>query len=108
MTQNVDDELLTVDEVAKILRVNPQTVRNWIDRGELPEVRIGKRRVRVRRSDLEEFVGGGGMPIKRHTPAEEVPPQMLVRPEVADGLQAFGEALHSLSDATLRLADVLR
>ena len=29
------DEFLTVDEVAARLKVNPQTVRNWIDRGQL-------------------------------------------------------------------------
>jgi excisionase family DNA binding protein len=46
------DEFLTVAEIAELLKVNPQTVRNWIDRGELPAVRVGARRVRVRRSDL--------------------------------------------------------
>jgi excisionase family DNA binding protein len=38
------DEFLTVDEVAQLLRLNPQTVRNMIDRGELPAVRVGARR----------------------------------------------------------------
>jgi excisionase family DNA binding protein len=50
------EELLTVDEVARELRVNPQTVRNWIDRGELSARRIGSRRVRIRRDDLEDFI----------------------------------------------------
>ena len=36
----VSDPLLTVSEVASIVRVNPQTVRNWIDRGELASVRV--------------------------------------------------------------------
>jgi excisionase family DNA binding protein len=49
------DEYLTVAEVATELKVNEQTVRNWIDRGELPAVRVGSRRVRVRRPDLEAF-----------------------------------------------------
>jgi excisionase family DNA binding protein len=39
---------LTVGEVAELLRLNQQTVRNWIDRGELPAVRVGERRVRIR------------------------------------------------------------
>ena len=30
------DEFLTVAEIAAVLKVNAQTVRNWIDRGELP------------------------------------------------------------------------
>jgi DNA-binding CsgD family transcriptional regulator len=25
------DSLLTVDDIARILKLNPQTVRNWID-----------------------------------------------------------------------------
>jgi excisionase family DNA binding protein len=53
------DEFLTVDEVAILLKLNPQTVRNQIDRGEMPAVRIGPRRVRIRRSELEEFLEAG-------------------------------------------------
>ena len=36
------DEFLTVDDVAQLLKLNPQTVRNMIDRGELPAVRVGR------------------------------------------------------------------
>ena len=42
-----------------MLRVNQQTVRNWIDRGELDAVRVGRRRVRVRRSELDRFLEKG-------------------------------------------------
>jgi excisionase family DNA binding protein len=48
----VPDELLTVNEVAELLKLNQQTIRNMIDRGELGHVRIGQRRVRVRQSQL--------------------------------------------------------
>jgi excisionase family DNA binding protein len=41
------DELLTVAEIAERFKLNQETVRNWIDRGELPCVRV-RRRVRVR------------------------------------------------------------
>ncbi len=51
------NDLLTVDEVAEQLKVNPQTVRNWITAEKLPALRIGGRRVRVQRSALERFVG---------------------------------------------------
>jgi excisionase family DNA binding protein len=50
------DEFLTVMEIAEQLKVNQQTVRNWIDRGELVGVRVSSRRVRVRRSDLDRFI----------------------------------------------------
>lgn len=52
-----EDDLLTVYDVAEQLKVNQQTVRNWIDRGELAAIRVGARRVRVRRGALEDFLG---------------------------------------------------
>ncbi len=54
----MEDSFLTVDEVAQTLRLNPQTVRNWIDSGSLRAVRVG-RRVRIRQSDLDELVNAG-------------------------------------------------
>jgi excisionase family DNA binding protein len=32
----VPDEFLTVADVAELLKLNQQTIRNWLDRGELP------------------------------------------------------------------------
>jgi excisionase family DNA binding protein len=37
----------------------PRTVRNWKDRKELPAVRVGQLRVRMRRSDLDAFLTAG-------------------------------------------------
>jgi excisionase family DNA binding protein len=51
----VPDEFLTVAEVAAILKPIQQTVRNWIDAGMLPAVRVG-RRVRIKRSEFDAFV----------------------------------------------------
>jgi excisionase family DNA binding protein len=45
-----------VNEIAKTLRLNGQTVPNMIDRGELRAVRVGQRRVRVLRADLDAFL----------------------------------------------------
>ncbi|HET9094920.1 MAG TPA: helix-turn-helix domain-containing protein [Solirubrobacteraceae bacterium] len=53
-----EESFLTVAEVADVLRLNPQTVRNWIDAGSLPAVRIG-RRVRIKKSDLDRIVDDG-------------------------------------------------
>jgi putative molybdopterin biosynthesis protein len=52
------DSFLTVAEVAALLKLNQQTVRNWIDQGSLPALRVG-RRVRIRRSDLERVLQAG-------------------------------------------------
>lgn len=53
-----DEYYLTVAEVAELLRLNQQTVRNWIDQGSLPAVRVG-RRVRIKRSDLDRVLSDG-------------------------------------------------
>ena len=49
------DEFTTVAEVASILKLNQQTVRNWIDQGKLPAIHIG-RRVRIRRADFDAVI----------------------------------------------------
>jgi excisionase family DNA binding protein len=48
-------QLLTVAQVAGEFQVTAQTIRNWIDHGTLPAVRVG-RAFRVRREDVEELL----------------------------------------------------
>jgi excisionase family DNA binding protein len=48
-------QLLTLDEAAKILKVNPTTVGRMVRRGEIASVHYG-RSVRIRRADLEKFI----------------------------------------------------
>jgi excisionase family DNA binding protein len=50
-----DTEMLTVEEVAKQLKVHIRTVRKWIQDGELIAMDIG-RGYRIRKSDLEAFI----------------------------------------------------
>ena len=52
---DVEESFLTVAEVAETLKLNQQTVRNWIDQGSLPALRVG-RRVRIKRSDFERLL----------------------------------------------------
>jgi excisionase family DNA binding protein len=54
----LEDSFLTVAEVAEMLKLNQQTVRNWIDQGSLPALRVG-RRVRIKRSDLDRLLDEG-------------------------------------------------
>ena len=58
----MQETYLTVAEIAEQLKMNPQTIRNWIDRGSLPAVRVGPRRVRVRQADLDEFLSKAATP----------------------------------------------
>jgi excisionase family DNA binding protein len=57
----LEESYLTVAEVAQLLKLNQQTVRNWIDQGSLPALRVG-RRVRIKRSDLERVLADGYSP----------------------------------------------
>jgi excisionase family DNA binding protein len=120
MSLTWDDEFLTVNEIAEHLKINPQTVRNWIDAGTLPAVRVG-RRVRIRRADVDRLLAQGTTaPVEpQHatvapTDAVEQLSQALERArrllarrsatrraELAEGLQdlteAVATALHTLS-----------
>lgn len=44
--------LLTVPQVAAAFQVTAQTIRNWIDHGTLPAVRVG-RAFRIRQQDVD-------------------------------------------------------
>jgi excisionase family DNA binding protein len=54
----MQDALLTVSEVADVLRIRSKTVRKWIYLGKLQVVKIG-RSVRVRRSTVERLIREG-------------------------------------------------
>ena len=71
-----EESFLTVAEVAELLRLNQQTVRNWIDAGSLPAIRVG-RRVRIKRSDLNRILERG----YRGTPP---PASMIEGPSATD------------------------
>jgi excisionase family DNA binding protein len=74
MNASKADEYLTVAEIASELKLNQQTVRNWIDRGQLRAVRLGARRVRVLRSDLDRLLAEGAT---APAPADQAPTDSL-------------------------------
>jgi excisionase family DNA binding protein len=50
-----DDRLLTVSEVAAVMRVSNMTVYRLIKGAELPAIRVGKN-YRVRESDVDRYL----------------------------------------------------
>ena len=46
---------LTVREAAKYLGVSPQTVYLWVERKQIPHLRVMGRNIRFLRSDLDPF-----------------------------------------------------
>lgn len=51
-----DDEMLTAEEVAKIMKVSLKTVRKWVQSGDLASISIGSREYRISRRDLNSFL----------------------------------------------------
>lgn len=52
------EPLLAVDDVARILKTSPGTIRNWTSNGRLPYRKIG-RLVRYKLSDVMAFIEAG-------------------------------------------------
>ena len=50
----MEDELLSVEDVTRILKVSRGTIQRWCHAGELPAVKIGKA-YRIRKEDLDKW-----------------------------------------------------
>ena len=57
-SQNETETLMTVPEVAAVLRLNPATVYAMAESGELPSIRVGlsRGRIRVSRTALNQWI----------------------------------------------------
>jgi excisionase family DNA binding protein len=57
LSRSGDEQLLTVDEVARRLGVTAETVRRWLRSGELRGVRFARKAGwRIRESDLQAYL----------------------------------------------------
>lgn len=54
----VSNKLLTVNEVAKILRVSNMTVYRLVKGQQIPAIRVGKN-YRIKESDVEKYLNRG-------------------------------------------------
>jgi len=50
-----DEFPLTVRDAAKFLGVSPQTVYLWVERNQIPHLRVMGRNIRFLKSDLQTF-----------------------------------------------------
>ena len=55
------DNLITVEELAVVFGLAPQTIRNWVAQGKLPYVKIGKRNMFLKGS-LQEWLNRKEVP----------------------------------------------
>jgi excisionase family DNA binding protein len=84
------EEFLTVADAAERLKLNKQTIYNWIDAGTLPHVRVG-RRVRIRREDFNALVGA--------VSSNEESENLLTVAEVAELLRLSEQTVRNWIDA---------
>lgn len=52
-------DLLTVAEVAEILRLSKSTIYNLVWAGEIPAIRVGRRKIRIRKDWVSAHIDGG-------------------------------------------------
>jgi excisionase family DNA binding protein len=51
----MEEDFLTIEEVARKLRMKVYTIRSYVRKGQLPAYRFG-REYRIKREDYEKFV----------------------------------------------------
>lgn len=50
------DPVLSVEQVAEMIGVHPHTIRRWIDKGELPAIKLSGKCLRIRARALQTFL----------------------------------------------------
>ena len=63
-----DKKLYTTEEVAKILQVDPESIRRYVRSGELKSVLLGSKFIRVSKEDLDNYIS------QRKSSLQELPP----------------------------------
>ncbi|NPV59551.1 MAG: helix-turn-helix domain-containing protein [Actinobacteria bacterium] len=58
MAERFSNKLLTVNEVANILRVSNMTVYRLVKGGQIPAIRVGKN-YRIKESDVNDYLNRG-------------------------------------------------
>lgn len=91
----LDEPMVTVAEAAKLLHVHTATIRRYINSGRLPAYRIGRRRLAVRRRDLDRLIEPRAVGQRVPTERAEVDddwtslPRRLTPEEQRRGLEAL-------------------
>jgi excisionase family DNA binding protein len=50
------EPLIGIRDAASVLGLSEDTIYRWVERGELPFIRLGTRQIRFRLSDLESWI----------------------------------------------------
>ncbi|MDR0599013.1 MAG: PTS sugar transporter subunit IIA [Treponema sp.] len=75
-----DEEILTIDEVAKYLRVSERTIYDWAQKGDIPAGKIGTV-WRFRKAEVEEWVNNRLSRHHAHSTYSAVQVESIVSPD---------------------------
>jgi len=115
----VDERYVTVAEAAGLLKVSRSTLWRWIDQGDLPAYRLGRRRVLINREDLgklltparrESRAGRGDKHVEKGEEGEEMTEIETLRASLSRPLtkQEREKGLAALEAARQLSAEMLR
>jgi PTS system nitrogen regulatory IIA component len=76
----IDDDILTIEEVAKYLRVSERTVYDWAQKGEIPAGKIGTV-WRFKKADIEKWVNDRLSVNKLTPPLTAIPVDTIISPK---------------------------
>ena len=108
--EEVADPWLTVAEIAEELRVNPATVRLWVSKGTLPATRAGRRKLLIRRSDLDRMleVTRSENPAGGYLPQTEGPGLSRRRPPPQSRRQLSTVDIHGYRAAPGEMEEIIK
>ena len=46
----------TIEEIANMLKVNPESVRRWVRSGKMKAIKLGGKYIRVEATNLDDFI----------------------------------------------------
>ncbi len=102
-----DSGVLTLEEVAKMLRVSERTVTDWAARGELPGGKLGTS-WRFKRSEIDRWLNAKLTPRISPSADESRPLEALMSPSRVAilGVRSKGDALNALVDLCVGIPGV--
>jgi excisionase family DNA binding protein len=108
--EEIDDPWLTVAEIAAELRVNPATVRLWVSKGTLVATRAGRRKLLIRRSDLDRMleVTRSENPAGGYLPQREGPGLSRRRPPPQSRRQLSTVDIHGYRPAPGEMEEIIK
>lgn len=56
MTEQKNDNYISIDEAAEYLGVKTSTIRTWIKKKNMPSHRVGGKLLKFKRSEIDEWV----------------------------------------------------